>query len=129
MLGAVLENHLPIKLRPNNNSHRQYSLNNSKQEDHPNKRILVVEVEAALWLVSSVTVIVRLEDMKNHGFLGLMEQTEKVVWQDQTEPLKRILSFIVCIQMDRDLIQSLSTCWNEMWLIAIPRSHLMILPS
>jgi hypothetical protein len=49
------------------------------------------------WLESNEKVIVKLEDMKNHGCLGSKEERNKG-W-GLVEHLKRILSSIVFIQM------------------------------
>jgi hypothetical protein len=49
------------------------------------------------WLASNEKVIVKLEDMKNHGYLAWKEGQNKG-W-GPVEHLKRILSSIVFIQM------------------------------
>ena len=89
----VQESLLPTNLS-NPNNHLPYNLNPSKLGDRQSNLIRQMEEQ---WQESNEKVIVKLEDMKNHGCLVSMEGPNKV-W-GLVERHKRILFSIVSTQM------------------------------
>ena len=87
------ESLLPTNLNSPNN-HLPFNLNPSKLGDRQSNLIHLMEEQ---WQESNEKVIVKLEDMKNRGYLVSMEGPNKV--QGQVEHHKRILFFIVSTQM------------------------------
>ena len=89
----VQESLLPTNLN-NSNNHLPYNLNPSKLGDRQSNLIRQMEEQ---WQESNEKVIVKLEDMKNHGCLVSMEGPNKV--RGLVERHKRILFCIVSTQM------------------------------